>query len=131
MMLLDQSQSEKEKITKWLVSGFVSRSNTSEQLTYRNDALQSIQKYAHGEDREYEDYLLTIVRTLVAPNEDEQKDHDWLRERLTLLADQSTSKSESALKKAEYRNEILAMVDEIPSLLREGKGVKMLRWKWI
>jgi hypothetical protein len=130
-MLLDQSQSEKKKIIDWLVSGFVSRPSSSEQLKYRNEALQSIQKYAHGEDCRYEAYLLTIVRTLVAPNEDEQKDHDWLRERLTSLADQSTSKSESALKKAEYRNEILAMVDEIPSLLREGEGVKVLRWNWI
>jgi len=134
-MLLDQSQSEKDKIIGWLVQAFVTRLGKkpigpAEQLKRRTAALQSIQAHAHLEGGLYEVHLLTIVKTLVAPNKDVDGDHDWLRNKLTSLANQSTPKSVPAVKKAQLRNEILAIVDAIPALLQGGEGVKVLRWEW-
>ncbi|MCO7039563.1 hypothetical protein NAG83_23960 [Pseudomonas carnis] len=134
-MLMDQSQSEKDKIIGWLVRAFGTRLGTkfiddAEQLKRRTAALQRIQDHAYLEGGLYKAHLLTIVKTLVAPNSDGDGDHDWLRNKLTSLANQSAPKSVPALKKAQLRNQILAMVDAIPALLEEGEGVKVLRWEW-
>ncbi|MBN1080326.1 hypothetical protein JNO13_05975 [Pseudomonas sp. 1079] len=103
-MLMDQSQSEKDKIIGWLVRAFGTRLGTkfiddAEQLKRRTAALQRIQDHAYLEGGLYKAHLLTIVKTLVAPNSDGDGDHDWLRNKLTSLANQSAPKSVPALKK--------------------------------
>lgn len=134
-MTLDLSQNEKGEIITCLILAFgtvpCNQSAPLEtQEKARLDGLGRLQNLANREGGDYEVFLKIILRNLIAENEDDDCHHDWLRNTLTSLANDSSNTQLDQAVRDEAKNKIFDLIEPIPELASGGKEVFMRRMSW-